>query len=410
MLAMLLVAVAAAPAGVPGAGLAPGLAQAVEAAPRTASPPLDPLSADPLDRAALLALPSVYRLESVFALDALRLRDGTRLALPEGARRLREVGTAFAVAPGGVLVAAAHVADPGGERVAATAYQALSAHGGTPIELEEARAWVARTGARPVDLRIERSVRQADAGAGARASLAFSPRRLATDPSADLTVLRIGAPAAPSLPLTGSSSIDTPVVTIGFGREPAFDAPPRGELAPAVRPGALGRSGGVESLPHTTLVEVTTGVRQGDSGGPVVDAEGAVRGLVLFQSEQGGLAIRAGEIQSLLREEGILAGAGITTVRFRAAMSRFWDLDLAAAAAGLDATLTAFPAHTLAGPLAQRARELDAAGFALEGHRRPQGFLLALGVLSALGALACALALALGAGARTRRGVPVRMR
>lgn len=405
-LAILLAALAAGLGGIPVAALAQG----VQAAPRPPAPLVDPLSADPLERAALLALPSVYRVEVGLTLQALRTREGTRVALPPSARELRESGAAIAVAPGGYLVAAAHVADPDPERVAADAYRARLAHEGHAATLDEARAWARRVGARPVGLQIARDVRQADAGAGARESRSFTPQRVATDRDTDLTILRIAARAAPSLALSGSATIGTPVVTIGFGQEPAFDGPPRGELRPALRSGELGRSGDTDALSGTALVEVTTGVRQGDSGGPAIDRDGAVRGLVLFRSEAGGLILRASEIRAALAASGIEAGPNETAARFRAGMERFWALDLGAAAADLNAVRDAFPAHTLAGPLSVRAAALAEADYRLGAERRAQGFLLALGALSAAGALACGLRLALGARARQGAGAGRRRR
>ena len=79
------------------------------AGPAAAALPSD-LSADPLDRGALLALPSVYRVDVTIEVEALKLADGTRVTLPEAARRIGESGTAVAGAPGGWLVTAAHEA------------------------------------------------------------------------------------------------------------------------------------------------------------------------------------------------------------------------------------------------------------------------------------------------------------
>ena len=81
------------------------------------------LSADPLDRAALLALPSVYRVDVTIHVDALRGRGGRVIPLPPAARTVREAGTAFAVAPDGWLATARHVAAPEEATIARLAYQ-----------------------------------------------------------------------------------------------------------------------------------------------------------------------------------------------------------------------------------------------------------------------------------------------
>ena len=54
------------------------LAALLAAAAGAAAAPPDDLSADPLDRGALLALPSVYRVEMTMHVEALRTADGRR--------------------------------------------------------------------------------------------------------------------------------------------------------------------------------------------------------------------------------------------------------------------------------------------------------------------------------------------
>jgi hypothetical protein len=195
------------------------------------------------------------------------------------------------------------------------------------------------------------------------------------------------------------------VVTIGFGGEPGLVSPPR-PLDPAVRPGRLDGSGlAPKVLPGEVLTEVTSGVRVGDSGGPAVDADGDVRGIVLLVGGQGGGAIqRPAAVNRLLAAAGVAKGAhGTADKLFRVGVDSFWALDFATAATGLNAAERALPDHALAGPLAARAAVLAGEDLRLDGTRRPQGFLLAFGVLSGAGALACALALARGAPRRRAR-------
>ena len=126
------------------------LAALLAAAAGAAAAPPDDLSADPLDRGALLALPSVYRVEMTMRVKALRTADGRRVPLPPEGRELEERGTAFAVAPGGWLVTAAHVAAPDDTTVARLAYQAKLAVAGRAHGDAEAAEWVREEGARPV--------------------------------------------------------------------------------------------------------------------------------------------------------------------------------------------------------------------------------------------------------------------
>lgn len=384
------------------AALAPPLLALLALAPalraQPAPEPFRPLQAGPLDRAALLALPSVYRIDATVVLEGLRTASGEAVPLPSHARELRRVGTAFAAAPNGYLVAAAHTVAPDPTDVAASAYRAMRLVEGERITSAQAHEWAESTGARPVGARVsERVVRQASVGADGRGSAVYSPQVLAVDRDRDLALLRIIAPSAPALALTGLASRGTPVATVGFGRQEAFSGTPRrGELQPAVRVGELGRSGTAEELPGQTLTVVTADVRQGDSGAPAIDLEGAVRGMVLFTDEEGGILLRAASVRQLLDENGVEARAGPTAERFRAATQAFFGLRLEAAQRGFARTLAGFPQHALAGVLQERAAELARADLRLVGRRRPQGFLLALGVLAALGAAGCAIGLARG--------------
>jgi hypothetical protein len=367
------------------------------------------VSSDPLERAALLAMPSVYRIDVVVHADALMTADGRRVRLPPLAREVPESGTAVAVAPGGWLVTAGHVAAPSGAGLARLAYQRKLIAERRPHSDEAAAAWVAENHAEPVGVRVvSRQVRQADAGEGADGAVDFRTTAIRLSNAADLALVQIDAPEAPALELDESGSIGTPVVSIGFGRDSAFTAPPRGVVEPAVRRGELGRTGRLDDGPVTRpVLVVTTPVQPGDSGGPVVDAHGRVRGIVFQRTPTGGYAERATEVRQLLEGAGVTPGSGRTGELFRDAMQDFWRLDLDDAQRGFAATLAAFPEHSLARREAARARELAAADFRLEGSDRIGAFWVALALSAAVAALACGIGLArplLGGGNGTRLG------
>lgn len=379
----------------------------------TAAAAPDDLSEDPLERATLLALPSVYRIDVTMRVTALRTRDGRRIALPPEARTLEETGTAFAVAPDGWLVTAGHVAAPGPATIARMVHQSRLARAGRAHGDEAAaRRWVERTGARPVGHRVVRLVAtQADAGGGADAARTFPVREVRPSARADLALMRIGARGAPALATDEAASRGTPIVTIGFGRGSSLhaDAPDRGELEPAARRGRLSRSGRLEGDgPGRRALALTAGVMQGDSGGPVVDEEGRVRGVVTRRFPGGGVAEPATELRTLLESAGVTPGEGAAAERFRGAMDAFWDLDYAAARAGLAETRRIFPAHALAGREEARAAALSAAGLELTASGRGRGALLAVGAVSFALALGCAALLVApglqGPGGRGRGG------
>lgn len=370
------------------------------AGPAAAALPSD-LSADPLDRGALLALPSVYRVDVTIEVEALRLSDGTRVALPEAARRIGESGTAVAVAPGGWLVTAAHVAAPDGPTIARLARQYQLAAGGNPDHADEAAAaeWVRRTGAVAVGPGVT-AVTVGQASADAEGDLRrFPVLTVRGAGGADLALVRIRAPRAPALDLDEGKSSGTPVVAIGFGVGSAFGTgaqePRRPVGEPAIRRGTISRTGVLEDDgPTRNALAIDVPVVQGDSGGPVVDADGRVRGIVTRRSPQGGIAELATEVRQLLDANGVASGTGASADRFREGMTAFWDLDFAGAQAGLAAARREFPPHALAGVEGARAAALADGEFTLTGRRRHDG-LLAVGVLAVVAALACAVGLLL---------------
>ena len=386
------------------AALLTALATAV---PAWAAPPAD-LSADPLARGALLALPSVYRVDVVIRGRALRLANGTLIALVPQARTMTERGTAVAVADGGWLVTAGHVAAPDGPTLARMAYQTNLAFQGSAAHADDeaAQKWVAETGARLVGPGVvSRSVRPADAGG---TPVPTAPlRTLAVYPSAtaDLALIRIDAPDAPALGLEEGESRGTPVATIGFGAGSALNGPVLGDLEPAVRTGAISLRVTLE--PDTAReragIAISVPVERGDSGAPVVDTAGKVRGIVIVRTPRGGGAEESTEVRQLLESRGLTPGPNTAAKLFRPAMEAFWRLDFPEAEKGFDATLGAFGGHALAARERSRAVALAGGDYRLTGERR-RGLLLGVGALAAIVALACALALALGSMARRRGG------
>ena len=367
------------------------------------------LSDDPLDRGALLALPSVYRVDAVLHVDGLRTASGERITLPPRFRTIRESGTAVAVAQDGWLVTAAHVAAPDDDTLARLAYQQSLAVREQPHGDDVAEAWVAREGAVPVGGRVV-SVTVTPAQVepspvDVRVDRALDVRRSET---ADLALVRIGARMAPALELDEAASSGTPIVTIGFGRGSTLDAARPGPLEPAIRRGAIRRTGllGPKDDPtaQRQAIVISAPVERGDSGGPVVDAAGRLRGIVTIKSESGGIAELATEVRQLLEENGLAPSAGPAADAFRGAMQALWGLDLPAAESGFDATLAAFPRHTLAARERTRAEELQESSFALRGGHRLRGGLLAVGIIALVAALACGLALLRPPQGRARGG------
>jgi trypsin-like peptidase len=297
--------------------------------------------------------------------------------------RLR--GTAFAIAPGGYLVAAAHVADPSGAELAAGAHRLALELMDRPHTDEIVSRWVARTGARPAGGAVLSRRLTAAAPDGAR-GLAHRGGLVLADRDSDLALLRIAAPRASAVLLSDSTTAGTPVAALGFGGGGGDGRPAPRE--PAIRRGRLAQTG-FFPRPHLATV-ITAAVRSGDSGAPVVDAEGRAHGVVVALHRQGGIMEDASELRALLRRAGIANGRGRSGALFAGALARLWALDLAGASRGLEATLREYPGHALAARELRRVRELASAHLALEGADRRDGALRALAAASAAAAAACA--------------------
>jgi hypothetical protein len=150
---------------------------------------------------------------------------------------------------------------------------------------------------------------------------------------------------------------------------------------------------------------VSAGVRSGDSGGPVVDATGAVRGIVIQRSDSGGgLAETATEVRELMRRQGLASQPGPAAEAFGTGMAALWRLDLEGAAGGFVRTLGADPSHALASRELARTRALGESRFALRAGDRRQGILLGVAALAIVAAAACAVALARPGMWRSRGG------
>lgn len=332
------------------------------------------------------------------------LRDGEGNPIPvlPRARRIVEYGTAFGVASGGWLASAGHVVRPDDLTIARLVRQNDLAYREQPHADDSAiDDWVARVGARPVGTLITRTVRRADPGGGALAPPPVAVRRVRVGTEADLALIQVDADGAPALELDEATPLGLPVATLGYGRAMGTASPQADPLTPAVRRGELARSGVLTRLPRPRRVlAITVPVERGDSGGPVVDSDGRVRGVVIERTSQGGYAERATEVRRLMEEAGVVAGSSPSAEAFRAAMTAFWNLDLEAARAGFADTLIADPDHPLARVEDARAVALAAAPRRLAGERRDP-FLTALAVTAVLAALACGAGL-VRAGSRRR--------
>ncbi len=346
----------------------------------------DPLSPEPLQRAALIAMPGVWQVQTTARMTGLRTKDGTIITLPPGARTVRREGTAFAVTPDGYLVTATHVVQPRADDLAESAYLQFLALSGRAHDATVVAKWVKDNGAVPSGLTpIETVVRPVAAGAAAKVNRAVAPEIVETDNLRDIAVLRVpNLSDAPALGLDRGVDSGTPIATLGFGSADPFAEKPRGALIPAVRTGVISRTGPMENEPLRILSFITNEVERGDSGGPAIDANGRVRGVVLIKRRAGGGAMApTDQLLRVLDRANVRGWEGRTQGLYREALARAARFDLAGARTDLRRTLVSYPAHGLAAYEITRMGELQKARLALAGEPWYRGGLWAAG-LSAL--------------------------
>jgi S1-C subfamily serine protease len=346
----------------------------------------DPLSSEPLERGALLAMPAVWRVETSAQMTGIRTKDGQVITLPPRARTVSREGTAFGVTPDGFLVSAAHVVRPAGADLAEAAYFQYLAFSGKPHSPEIAREWVKDNDAVPVGLTaVNLVMRPTAAGAAAKVNRAVTPRIVEVDEMRDIAVVRVPRVRnTPSLGLDRGLDRGTPIATLGFGVEDPFAQPQRAALVPAVRLGVIGETGEYQDNPLRIMTLISNEVQKGDSGGPAVDERGRVRGIVLIKRADGGGAMAPTEqILRVLDRAGVRGWEGRTQFVYREALQRVSRFDLQGARADLRRTLASYPAHGLAAFEIQRVRALERARLALAGEPWYRGGLVAAG-LSAL--------------------------
>ena len=146
----------------------------------------------------------------------------------------------------------------------------------------------------------------------------------------DIAIIRApGVVDGPSIGLDRGVDSGTPIATLGFGSEDPFAQPQHGALVPAVRFGTIGQTGEVEDNPLKVMTLISNEVQKGDSGGPAVDRNGRVRGVVLIKRAAGGGAMApTDEILRVLDRANIRGWEGRTQVAFRDAVDRGTRFDL----------------------------------------------------------------------------------
>lgn len=130
------------------------------------------------------------------------------------------------------------------------------------------------------------------------------------EPKQDLALLRVGA-ALPTLPISSQRREGEDAAVLGYPENGPYTLEPAriGETRATISEDSYG-NGPVER----TITALSGGVRSGNSGGPLVDADGRVVGTVFAATTSGppgGFAIPAEQVRSALRHtsESVSTGA-----------------------------------------------------------------------------------------------------
>lgn len=276
--------------------------------------------AAPLPTPALLAAPSVVRIETQITADALRDREGRVITLTPAAGHLALVGVAFVVSPDGVVATAAHTAAPDGIEVARRLWTQHQAARGVLVDAATAERVVRQRGLTPMGARVRmlRAWPVVPDGRGSPVGRVVVSTPVAVDRVADLALMRVPSlEGAPALPVSGGVTLGTPVWIVKVA---SAALTPRAPQVVATRLGAvmsLGRDGPAVASALDGPFAV------GDSGAPVVDADGVVHGMVWRRqaSGNGGYMIHAERLRALATRAGLASAPGAAGEQFRRAVT-----------------------------------------------------------------------------------------
>ncbi len=336
---------------------------------------LDDGATSPLDRAAMRSLPSVYRV-TVRVNVAQLADDRHRVRI---ARTVEFTGTAFGAGPN-AIVTARHLVRPAASTLLA-ALQDLRVPGTTGFD--------------PNDVRVTSSsvaitLRRASPRGGATTDVlpATIAQTTSSGADADLALLRTQTTIGPSLVLDDQTSRDTPIAILGYGNQ-------RGGLEPAVRPGTIDISAKIQGSDDEDLVALRgMSAASGDSGGPVIDAQGHVHGVLIRRALSGeslAFMTRSSSIRRLASNASMTLATTPSQSDFAFGMNAFWDRDYTASAQALTRTAIRLPDSAWIAAQAARASELADADYRVV---RTEPWRLPL-IVAGLMALAMTVALAI---------------
>ena len=205
-------------------------------------------------------------------------------------------GSGFVIAPSGLVLTSLHV-----------------------VEVE--------TGAEPdgAELVVENKRVQVFVGGGADAG-AWEAHVVASDPERDLCVLQMTAADLPYLPLGDSDAAETgrPVQVLGFpfGRQAEVAKRADADVIPQVSVTAGSLSATREDdAGETRFLQTDAAIQPGNSGGPMLDEDGYVVGVVRMKlardatSAGAGFAVPVNEVKDFLEANGLVDRLPVVRLR-----------------------------------------------------------------------------------------------
>lgn len=309
-------------------GTALPLAGPTEAAPVNAT--ARPAAGDPeLDAGANLVLPAIVEVIQEVQGSVVDERDGS----VHGPYDASFAGTGFFVSPTGDIVTAAHVAAPTDAEITdelVSTYiddrygcdPSTSPDGCASVEANHHDEVLSHSQSRGVSLHLHvllQSMRLDDSGLPV--TVVSANRSTGTD----VAVLHLpGVTTAPVALLAADDVVPgLPVSILGYPQENAHQ---QTSLVPQVSTGqvtaVLPPDPTSEIAPGAHLLEVNALVLEGNSGGPGVDRDGTVRGIVSYGiSERDNFLVAAGDVRAQLAKAGTHNSLGPVDLAWRAGLA-----------------------------------------------------------------------------------------
>lgn len=162
----------------------------------------------------------------------------------------------------------------------------------------------------------------------------------------DVAVLKMPRAGLPALVLAAEDDrpAGTPILAVGFPA--AVDRATDPSTEPTNKNGQISSRRSIGGSPY---YEISAAASEGMSGGPLIDMEGRVLGLVTAapagETQSFNLASASTSVLELLRGKGIEPKPSVTDRNFTAGLAHYFDGDYAEAVEFFDAVLAASPDH-----------------------------------------------------------------